>query len=44
MYDDSNYSANTIHSPIYSMNNIFNCFSVILAAIIKILLIELCSY
>ena len=33
------YSANTIHSPIYSVKNIFNCLSVILAAIIRILLI-----
>ena len=36
---DFNYSANTIHSPIYSVNNIFICFSVTLAAIIRILLI-----
>ena len=35
MYDDSNYSTNTIHSPIYSMKNIFNCLSVILAVILE---------
>ena len=39
MYDDSNCSANINHSPIYSMNNIFNCFSATLATIIRILLI-----
>ena len=38
-YDDLNYFANIIHSSIYSVNNIFNCFRVILAAIIRILLI-----
>ena len=37
--DNSNYSANTIHSPIYSVNNIFNCLSIILATIIRILFI-----
>ena len=37
-YDNSNYSKNTIHS-IYYVNNIFNCISVILAVIIRILLI-----
>ena len=39
MHGDSNYSANTTHFPIYSVNNIFNGLSVILAAIIRILLI-----
>ena len=30
---------NSIHSPIYSVNQIFNCLSVILATIIRIALI-----
>ena len=34
-----NYSANTIHFPIYAVENIFNWLIVILAAIIRIILI-----
>ena len=37
-YDNSNYSANTIHSPIYYVNNNFNCPSVQLPTIIRIIL------
>ena len=37
-YDNSNYYANTIHSPINSVNNIFYCLNVILVASLEFLL------
>ena len=37
-YDNSNYYASTIHSPIYSVNNIFYYLNVILVASLEFLL------